>query len=367
MVYVSENSSHENVTNSSPEAPNSAGAESVSRRARKADGTAKKSRAPKIILWSILGVVLVVGAVAGIYVWQLISGYNQSEKLAQNEVFPDADTRPEPVARPENTDNDPLNILLLGSDTRDQVGEDLADIRGQRSDTIMVVNVPADRESVNIMSLMRDNWVEIPGHGMAKINAAMSYGGVPLTVQTVESILDVPIDHVAIIDFDGFKGLTDALGGVTVDNKVEFTARHGGAYFPVGEITLNGEDALSYVRERYAFPNGDYTRVANQQRYLKGLMNTLLSRDTLTNPITIMDSVNAISPYLTVDDALTPTALAPLGMSLSGIRSGDINMFTSPTLGTGMVGAQSVVHPDWEGLEKLAELFREDRVSEWKP
>lgn len=335
-----------------------------------ASGKRKMSTSTKVVLWTLIGIVVLAVAAAGTYLWRLNHAYNQAETIPDTEVFPDAENRPDPVQPVVPADNEAMNILLLGSDTRAQIGddEDIEDIRGQRSDTIMLVNIPADRESIQVMSIMRDNWVEIPGYGMNKINAAVAYGGPALLIETLENIFDIPIDHVAIIDFEGFKGLTDALGGVTVNNPFEWTARNGGAgTFAAGPITLNGEEALVYVRERYAFADGDYQRVRNQQAYMKGLLNEVLSRETLTSPTKILDSVDAISPFLTVDSGLTGTALVPLGLSLSDLRSGDVTMFTSPTLGTGMVGAASVVHPDWDGLAELSTLFREDRVSEWTP
>lgn len=342
-----------------------------SRRAARDAATASKEKAkrrgPRIVLWTFVALIVAVAAVAGTYVWRLTNAYGQADTLASDDLFPEREDRPDPVqpADPKDGDEEAINILLLGSDTRAQISEDeaLEDISGQRSDTIMVVNIPADRESVNVMSIMRDNWVPIPGHGHNKINAALAFGGPRLLIQTIEDILDVPIDHVALIDFEGFKGLTDALGGVTVNNSTAFTA--GGRSFAEGEITLNGEDALTFVRERYAFADGDYQRVRNQQAYMAGLLNQVLSRDTLTSPGKILDSVDAISPFLTVDDGLSSTYLVSLGLSMRDLRSADVTMFTSPTNGTGMVGAASVVHPDWRGLEELSTLFKEDRVADW--
>ena len=337
--------------------------QSASQRDRR--GREPNNRGARIVVWMLVAIVGIAAVAAGGFMWRRMQGYDQAEKLPQAEVFPAPENRPDPVEVPDGASNEPLNILVLGSDTRGEIGDDMESIRGQRSDTIMVVNIPADRESINIMSIMRDNWVEIPGHGMNKINAAMSFGGIPLTVETIEGIIDVPIDHVAVIDFEGFKGLTDAVGGVTLNNPNAFSA--GGTSFPQGEITLNGEDALKFVRERYSFSNGDYTRVANQQLFMKALIGQVLSRDTLTSPTKIIDSVDAISAYLSVDDGLNVTTLVPLGMSMSGLRGGDVTTFTSPTLGTGMVGSQSVVHPDWNGLAELAGLFREDAVGTWAP
>ena len=90
---------------------------------------------------------------------------------------------------------------------------------------MMLVHIPADRKGAYVTSIMRDTWLDIPGHGKAKINAAFAYGGVPLAVQTLEGLLDTRIDHVAAIDFEGFKGLTDALGGVEINNPIAFSPR----------------------------------------------------------------------------------------------------------------------------------------------
>ena len=284
----------------------------------------------------------------------------QSGREAQAEET----NRPAPAERPADAKHDAQNILLLGSDTRGDIGDDIDDIKGTRSDVIMVAHIPANRESVQVISFMRDNWVEIPGHGMNKINAALALGGVPLVVETVEGIIDTRIDHVAVVDFDGFKGLTDALGGVDLYNPTAFDSRHG-RYFEAGDITLNGEDALAFVRERYAFADGDYSRAANQQRYLKAVMSAVLSKDTLLNPAKLTSSVEALAPYLTVDDGLSTTYLASLGATMPNIRAEDITFFTSPTLGTGMVGKASVVHPDWDELEVIAQHFRNDTLSEF--
>lgn len=325
--------------------------------------TNNRRRWPLVLLWTVVAVILIGGGAAAWYGFTLNNSFNKAEKIAPEEIFPEETDRPAEVERPEGASDDAQNILLLGSDTRGEVGDDLEDIRGQRSDTIMVVHIPADRDNVQVMSIMRDNWVEIPGHGMNKINAAMSLGGVPLLVQTVEGIIDVRIDHVAIVDFEGFKGMTDALGGVTINNPRAFSSR--GATFPEGEITLNGEDALKFVRDRYSFADGDYTRVANQQLYIKGVVSKLMSRDTLTSPGKIADVVDEIAPYLTIDAGMDTGYIAKLGLSMRDVRGDNISFFTSPTLGTGREGAQSVVRPDWDELAIVAEHFRTDTLDEY--
>src|SRR5690625_7217398 len=107
----------------------------------------------------------------------------------------------------------------------------------------------------------------------------MAYGGVPLMVQTVEGLIDQRIDHVAVVDFNGFQNMTNALGGVEVNNPRAFS--YDGTQFAQGPISLNGEEALTFVRSRN-FSDGDYTRVENQQLFMKSMAGEVLSRDTLT-------------------------------------------------------------------------------------
>ncbi len=322
----------------------------------------KRRRWPWVVAFSLVGVLLVGGGIAAAYAWSLISTFDSNAtKLDDSEAFPEATVRPAPV---ETQHAGAKNILLLGSDVRGEVGDDLGAIRGQRSDSMMVVHIPADGGSVQVMSIMRDTWVPIPNYGEAKINSALSLGGVPLTVQTIESIIDVRIDHVAIVDFEGFEGLTDALGGVEVNNSIAFTRE--GVNYPAGPITLGGEEALGFVRERYSFTDGDYQRVRNQQAYIKGLIGTLLSRDALTNPATISDVVGAVSPYLTVDSGMDAGFAIDLASRLGSLTAENITFFTAPTLGTGTsADGQSIVLPDWAGLDLVSEAFRTDTVAEY--
>lgn len=319
----------------------------------------RRRRWPWIVAAAVLVTALTGAGIVAAYLFSLANSYSAGvTTLPDDQAFPDAEVRP------DLTETDATNILLLGSDTRGEVGDDLESIRGQRADTIMVVHIPADAQSIQVMSIMRDNWVPLAGHGEAKINAALAYGGVPLVIQTVEGLIDTRIDHVAIVDFEGFAGVTDALGGVTVENTVAFT--RDGMDFPQGSITLDGAGALTFVRERYAFPDGDYQRVRNQQAYIKGLMTTVLSSATLSDPGKISALVAAISPYLTVDSGLDTTTVGSLGFTLRDVRPDDVTFFTSPTRGTGTsADGQSIVLPDWDGLEEVAEAFRTDTVADY--
>jgi len=224
------------------------------------------------------------------------------------------------------------------------------------------VHVDADRENVYVMSIMRDLYVPIPGHGSNKINAAFAYGGSPLTVQTVEQLLGVRIDHVAIIDFEGFKGMTTALGGVDVFSPQAFSTK-GGFSYQAGLNKLEGDAALAFVRERYAFADADFTRVKNQQAFVKGLANTILSRATLTDPGKVSAFVTAMSPYLTVDKEFDIGTIASLGFSLRSIDGSKMHFFTVPTAGTGSIGGQSIVNVDQPGLDAVKAALANDSLN----
>lgn len=324
-------------------------------------------RKPKRRLWivliSVASVLLLAAGAVTAYGLSLSHTFNKTEKIPQ--AFPKESDRPAPLIGEAAKAQ---NILLLGSDTRGSVGGDLNDIRGQRSDTMMIVHIPADRKGVQVMSVMRDSWVTIAGHGDAKINAALSYGGMPLVVQTLESLIGVRIDHVAIVDFQGFKGITNALGGVTVNNPIAFDSGNVKGYqFAQGPIKLNGAEALAYVRERYAFSDGDYQRVRNQQLYLKAVLGAVLSTDTLTNPVKISNLVGAIVPYLTVDKGFDSAYVSGLAVEMRNVRMGDVRFFTLPTTGTGMIGDQSVVLLDDDQVALVKKAFQTDTLDEYQP
>jgi LCP family protein required for cell wall assembly len=325
----------------------------------------KKRNTKRTWLIVIGSIIALIGIAIGVTYALISSSYNEIERV---EIIDPGLSRPEAVevAKDEKA---PINILLLGSDSRETTSADATvdDISGFRTDAILVAQVSADRQDITIMSIMRDNWVPIQGHGEAKINAAAAFGGIPLAVNTVETFIDSRIDHVAIVDFESFQGLTDAVGGVAINNPIAFTNQNGGnSTFAAGEITLNGTQALHFVRERYAFSDGDYQRARNQQIYLKGLMSQILSKDTLTNPTKITSTFNALTPYLIVDQGLNLNNAIGLGLELKDVRSDDITFFTSPTLGTGTSGdGQSIVLPDWAEIENLRAAVREGTLNDF--
>ncbi len=306
--------------------------------------------------WSIVGstaLILGAGAVAASqFTTQLADDFDNNREVVETGI--DQET--------EAFEDGEMNILVLGSDARE--GEENED---QRSDTMMLVHIPESREEMYVMSIMRDLWVEIPDVGMSKINSAQSHGGYPLTIQTVEGLTGADIDHMVVIDFDGFRDLTTALGGVEIDNDMAFSAGQvNPSYYPEGTIRLEGTDALRFVRERKAFVDGDYQRVRNQQKFLTGIATGVLNSSTLTNPTKISGMVNAFTPYLTVDESLDAQTLVSYGMSMNQLRPSNITSFTIPNDGTGTTaGGASVVWPDEEGLAEMRTAMEEGTMEDF--
>ncbi|WP_405472795.1 LCP family protein [Paenarthrobacter ilicis] len=317
------------------------------------------------VLLGFAAVVLVAGIIGGAYIFNLAQTFN-SGTTKIDAAFPEESTRPQ-KSQPVNG-SAPMNILVMGSDTRGtaEIDVDNQASTDQRADTLMLVHIPADRKNVYAVSLMRDLWVDIPGRGESKINAALAYGGVPLMVQTVESLFQQRIDHVAMVDFEGFKGLTDALGGVEVDVKIPFAPNSGpmkGHYYAAGKQTFNGDEALAFVRERKSFSDGDYQRVRNQQAYLKSIISKTIAKETLTNPVTVSNMVAAVSPFVSVDKGFDAGAIGSLAVGMKDLRANDTVMFTLPTLGTGTsADGQSIVVKDPTAISDIAAALSKDQL-----
>lgn len=311
----------------------------------------------KVLVGAIVVVVLAVLGV-GAYVWSIGRNFNEAaNQLTDEQVFG--------KERGEKKDDKAggTNILLLGSD-EPMSDVDMNDSRGLRSDSMMVMHLPESGSNVQVMSIPRDTWVDIEGHGKAKINAALSYGGLPLAVSTVSDFIGTELDHVAVIDFEGFKGLTDSLGGVTVNSEQAFSTN--GYEFQQGENHLNGDEALAFVRERKQFSDGDFQRARNQQAFIKGLISTMISADTLSNPKKIADMVTDFAPYMYVDSELTAQYISATAFEMRDVRPGDIQFFTAPTAGVGRSSdGQSIIKVDEAELEKVREAFKNDTLAEY--
>ncbi|MGQ3385041.1 LCP family protein [Glutamicibacter sp. TV12E] len=336
----------------------------ASRSARNEVERKRKKRTRNIVV-AVVAAMLVCVLGAGYFVFDLQRQFNsKSNSLALG--FSDADQEARPVKDP---DDKSMNILMLGVDHAADDSDGSAALSGaveQRSDSMMLVHIPEDRSQVYVMSMVRDMYVDIPGYGSNKLNAAVSLGGVPLLMRTVEGLFDTKIDHVAMVDFEGFKELSTALGGVTVENDIPFTAHDTDYFYPEGKIDLEGDRALRFVRERKSFTNGDYQRVANQRKFIAAAANKLLSSDTLTNPVKLYDIVDTVSPYLTFDEDFDAATLVGLGMQLKNVDTQNMAMFTMPTAGTSVsADGQSIELASELAIAQIGEALRTDTMQKY--
>lgn len=319
-----------------------------------ADAGTTRRRGRRALRWALASLAVVMALVVGLVGFYAVRGTQALNDIRRDSaLLPDYAGRP--VASPRATDGQPVNFVLMGSDSR---GDD----RG-RSDVLMIAHLNAAHDQLYLISFPRDMYVAIPGHGKNKINAAYSFGGPALTVRTLEQLLDVRMDHTAIIDFEGFIGLSEAVGGVTFFNEVD--SGSGGHRFPRGTLTLSGDELLTYVRERYDLPRGDLDRAARQRTVVKALTLKLLKPSTVANPVAFNAVAGQIGTYFTVDDQLTNDAVWRLATNL-GIRGGDdIRSLQAPISGFGRSPAGASI--DIVDTEKLAELAAALRADDLEP
>ncbi|EMN5819891.1 LCP family protein, partial [Enterococcus faecalis] len=181
---------------------------------------------------------------------------------------------------------EPFSVLLLGIDTGDD-----GRVEQGRSDTTIVATVNPRDKQTTLVSLARDTYVDIPGLGKQdKLNHAYAFGGASLAMDTVENYLNIPINHYVSINMAGLKELVNAVGGIEVNNNLTFS--QDGYDFTIGKISLDGEQALSYSRMRYEDPNGDYGRQERQRKVIEGIVQKVLSLNSVSNYQEILTAVS---------------------------------------------------------------------------
>jgi LCP family protein required for cell wall assembly len=246
-----------------------------------------------------------------------------------------------------------MNLLLVGNDSRaDLTDAQLAELNagedsGINTDTMILVHVPADGSRASFVSFPRDSYVQIPGHGWDKLNSAYAYGytsadagadqaqkqaaGAQLLVQTISKLTGLQIDHYAEVDLLGFFKLSSVVGGVDVNLcQAVDDRRWSGAYFPAGEQTISGADALKFVRQRHGLPRGDFDRIVRQQVFIAGVLRKMLSQDVLLDLGKQRKLVQAAADSLTVDQSLN---LLQLAKQMQSVTAGSIDFQTIPYVG----------------------------------
>lgn len=317
-----------------------------------AGGTRRRRRRNPFAVFGfvLLGMALIVALVLGGFAVYL--NHVLDSNVKRSALLPDGDRADRDPAA-----GDARNILLLGSDSRtEEVRE------GSRADVIQLVHIPADRASIQVIHFPRDLYVDIPGRGKNKINAAYAFGGAPLLVQTLEQLLDVRIDNVASIGFDGFKELTNTLGGVDVN--VRQASVSDGHTFTPGRQHMDGDTALAFVRERKQLARGDIDRGVRQQAWIKAIMDKTARTGTLANPAKLSGMVGDVARNLVVDESFSTGDMRGLALSLRNVRGGDVGFLTAPYSGfSSVAGVGSVDVVDQPRMTALGTALRTDRMS----
>lgn len=259
-----------------------------------------------------------------------------------------------------------MTILVAGTDTRSPAsspaGAGFAP-GAQRSDVLMLVHIDADKRHVSVVSIPRDSWVPIPGHGYAKINAALSWGGPPLMIRTVEKLTGVRIDHYAVLDFMGFEKVVQVLGGVQVE--VAAPTSSGNVYFRKGLNDLNAAGALAYVRQRYGLPGSDLSRIQRQQNLIRAVLAKVASEHLATNPVTAYQLLASAGNVLSVDSTFSDTELVSLAVNLARLHGSDFTFLTAPVKGFGVQQGQDVLYLNKAECSTLWTAIRHDAVAAW--
>ncbi len=315
-------------------------------------------------LYALSFIVLVAAlGVGGLYVYATYR-FDQIKKIHAKHLVAEAP--------PGN----PFNLLLVGSDSRAFVSNatqvnafgDEANAGGQRSDVTMVARFDPDTKTVTVLSIPRDLWVDIPGNvsgisGMNRINAAFN-SGPDLLVQTIEQVLDIPVNHYMSVDFPGFSGMVNALGGITMDFPTEVKDQYTGLdVTTTGCQVVNGTTALQLVRSRHLYymnSNGyweydglsDFSRIQRQDAFFRAVLAKMNA--SVTNPLAMNSFIGAAVGNLTIDDTLSQSDLIHIAEDFRGLPSSHLVTETLPTIGYTTDGGASVL--------KLAQPYAQNMI-----
>ena len=333
----------------------------------------RPSRKKKILAWTAGGVaVVVLLALGGAYaVYRHLNGNIHQVNISGELGSQPVDTHPQAE-----------NIMVIGSDTRNGQGPGFGqNLNTAQSDTLMILHLAADRKWVNVMSIPRDSWVNIPacmmGNGQTsspttfKINEAFALGnldgnhtdlGVACTIKTLEQDTGIHIDHFVAINFEGFRDMVNALGGVEECNTAPIDDPKSNLHLSAGHHLLHGYVALAYVRARYTLGNGsDLERIGRQQAFMSSLVARVKSK--LLNPIAIYRFLDAATKSITIDSQLGGIhGLYNLAMSVRNLPASQVTFFTLPTYPRQLVVPTDTANLLWTQPEDstIFQDFRDD-------
>lgn len=249
------------------------------------------------------------------------------------------------VKHEPKTPTGPLNILVMGTDTRscDGCGIDGEGGKGG-SDLTILLHVAEGRKSAYGISIPRDTLVDrpectaedgtvVPAATDVMWNDALAVGGPACTVAQVQSVTGIPVDDYVVVDFAGFEDMVDALNGVQVCLPAAVDDEEHNIHLDAGTQTLHGEDSLAYVRQRSSTPNSDLGRMRRQQAFIASMLSKVMSAGTLTNPTKVYNFTKALAGSITTNPEIASVSkLYKLGLSLRGANLDKIRFVTAPTM-----------------------------------
>ncbi|MBT2503883.1 LCP family protein [Curtobacterium sp. ISL-83] len=319
-----------------------------------------RERPSRRVVWPVVGGVLavVLVTVGGYGAWS----YEQldSSITKVHVALPHPSRAPGPADPAESAEN----ILLVGDDHRpaDATPQELAELGTQldggatNTDTMIMLHIPAGGGSATMISIPRDSWVPIPGHGTFKLNSAFSdgaangggdAGGMNLLIKSIDNLTGISIDHFVRVSLLGFYQVVKALGPLQVCLTHAASDSNSGVDLPAGLSTLNASQALSFVRQRDGLPRGDLDREVRQQYFLSQEARKALSASTLLNPVKVSALLHGVGDAVQIDDGLSIPGLVD---TLRRIDLSNIRSTTIPTLGTPTIDGYSTVAVDFGAM-----------------
>ncbi|SEG79596.1 cell envelope-related function transcriptional attenuator common domain-containing protein [Nonomuraea solani] len=284
-----------------------------------------------MIAVTVTVVLLVVGVAVGVVA-----------KLTGNVKHEDVTADDLGATRPPKVAGTAMNVLVVGSDQRNGKNAKYGRVAGERTDTIMLVHVSSKRDNAMVVSFPRDSLVQLPAcrataalpgqqAHLGMINESFNSGGIGCTWKTIESLTHIRIDHFVKVDFTGFKGIVNAVGGVDVCLPEAVNDKKALLHLPAGKQTLNGEQALGYVRARYSMGDGsDIGRIQRQQMFIASMVKKIMSGETLSDPAKLVGILDAGTKAVTTDRGLSFGVMKDLATSLQGLDAGQIRFITTP-------------------------------------
>lgn len=302
-----------------------------------------KGRKRHVVAQAIVATAVVLGMVTGLSVVYFYRHLNDNLTVVDITQQLDEDQRPE--KQRSDLPEEPLNILVMGSDDRDGEGNNIDGLtgEGQRSDTTILMHLSADRSNAYGVSIPRDTLVDrpdcidedgetIPGGTQVMWNEAFALGGPACTITQTEELTGIRIDHFIVVDFSGFRDMVDAIDGVEVCIPEDIDDPAHGINIPAGTREIRGYEALNYVRARYTLGDGsDIGRVKRQQAFIAAMANKVVSNGVLARLDRLVPFLDAATKSLVVDEEMGNVfKIARVGLGFRSIGLDDIKFITVP-------------------------------------